>query len=76
MGHNVIFVVIAIMLVVGVIFAVIWWHLADVLFPGTAKKTGQKILPLGEDGSAKGPPPGAKVIRFDETPSASPKPPA
>lgn len=68
MGHNVIFLVIGVMLVVGVVFAVIWWQLADVLFPGTAKKTGQKILPLGDDEAPKGPPPGATVIRFDQPP--------
>lgn len=73
MGHNVIFVVIGVMLVIGVVFAVIWWQLADLLFPGTTKKTGQRILPLGDD-APKAPPPGAKVIRFDDAPSNNPSP--
>ena len=41
---GIILIVIAVMLVVGTLFAVIWWHMADILFPGTAKKTGQTIL--------------------------------
>ena len=65
MDRTVILVVIGVMLVVGVVFALIWWQMADVLFPGTTKKTGQRILGGGDD-QPKGPPPGAKVIRFDE----------
>jgi hypothetical protein len=69
MSHAVVFIVIGVMLVVGVIFAVIWWQMADVLFPGTARKTGQRIL----GGTPKaGPPPGAKVIRFDDAPASTP----
>jgi len=67
---GIILIVIAVMLVFGTIFAVIWWHMADVLFPGTAKKTGQTIL--GGKAKPHGPPPGATVIKsFDD----SPKPP-
>ena len=65
MGHGVILVVVAVMLVVGVVFALIWWQLADAVFPGATRKTGQRILPLGED-EPKVPPPGATVIRADE----------
>jgi hypothetical protein len=64
-NRTVILVVIGVMLVVGVVFALIWWQMADVLFPGTAKKTGQRILGGGDD-RPKGPPPGAKVIKFEE----------
>ena len=66
MSHSVIFIVIGIMLVVGVVFAVAWWQMADVLFPGTARKTGQTIL--GGKKKAEGPPPGATVIKdFDRS---------
>ena len=71
MGTNVVFLVIAIMLVVGVVFALAWWQMADVLFPGTARKTGQRIFGGRKDQS---PPPGATVIKgFDsqEPPSGS-----
>jgi hypothetical protein len=65
---TIVFIVIGVMLVVGTIAAVIWWHMADVLFPGTARKTGQRIL----GGRDKGPPavpPGATVVKgFDEPP--------
>jgi hypothetical protein len=70
-NHSVVYIVIGVMLVVGVVFAVVWWQLADVLFPGTTKKTGQRILPMRDD-QPKGPPPGAKVIRFDDGPQAKP----
>jgi hypothetical protein len=73
-SHNVIFIVIGLMLVFGVVFAIVWWQLADVLFPGASKKTGQKILPLGEDGR-KGPPPGSTVIRGFEPPDRPQSPP-
>jgi hypothetical protein len=35
--------VIAIVLIGGAIVAVVWWRMADKLFPGTAAKTGQDI---------------------------------
>lgn len=57
-------IVVAVMLIAGVFFALVWWQMADVVFPGAAKKTGQRIL--GKDADAKpGPPPGATVVRFD-----------
>ena len=68
MNHTIVFIVIGAMLVVGVVFALIWWQMADVLFPGTAEKTGQRIL--GGRDEPKGPPPGAKVIKFDDQPKA------
>ncbi len=43
-NSTIILVVIAIMLVVGVVSAMIWWHLADVMYPGTDAKTGQRIF--------------------------------
>jgi flagellar basal body-associated protein FliL len=59
--------VVVVMLTVGVIAALVWWQMADVLFPGTARKTGQQIFPAGK--KSAGPPPGAKVIRdFDSQP--------
>ena len=63
MGRSVIFIVIGVMLVVGVVFALIWWQMADVLFPGTARKTGQRILGKDKRGA---PPPQAKVIRSQD----------
>ena len=69
---GIIIIVIAVMLIVGTIFAMIWWHMADVLFPGTAKKTGQTILG-GKSGKPSTPPPGATVIKTFDDP---PKPPA
>jgi hypothetical protein len=62
---SIVFIVIGVVLVGGTIAAVIWWQLADVLFPGTARKTGQTIL--GGKKKPEGPPPGATVIKgFDE----------
>ena len=64
--HTALIVVIVVMLVVGTIAAVVWWQMADVLFPGTARKTGQTIL--GGKKKQEGPPPGATVIKgFDDT---------
>ena len=68
---GIILIVIAVMLVFGTIFAVIWWHMADVLFPGTAKKTGQTIL-RGRSDKPHTPHPGATVIKsFDDAPHAA-----
>jgi hypothetical protein len=68
---TIVFIVISIMLVVGVVFALAWWQMADVLFPGTARKTGQKILG-GRKGQA--PPTSATVIKgFGESDPAAPK---
>jgi hypothetical protein len=38
----VIFAVLAVVL--GSVIALVWWHLADYFFPGTAEKTGQRIF--------------------------------
>lgn len=43
-NSTIILVVIGIMLVVAVTAALIWWHLADIMYPGTDKKTGQRIF--------------------------------
>lgn len=40
----IILVAIGIMLFVGVVFATIWWHMADLVYPGTDEKTGQRIF--------------------------------
>jgi hypothetical protein len=64
MDRTVIVIVVIVMLVVGVVFALAWWQMADVLFPGTARKTGQKIL---GGGKPKPPPPPATVVKgFEE----------
>jgi hypothetical protein len=49
--------------VLGSIIALVWWHLADIIFPGTAEKTGQRIFRLSR--REKEPPPKARVIEFD-----------
>jgi len=68
--YTVVLVVIGIMLVVGVVFALAWWQMADVLFPGTARKTGQTIL----RGRKNQPPsPTATVVKgYDDNDPASP----
>lgn len=43
-GNVIIFIVIGIMLFVAVTAALIWWHLADIMYPGTDRKTGQRIF--------------------------------
>jgi flagellar basal body-associated protein FliL len=53
-----------IVVILGSIIALVWWHLADVVFPGTAEKTGQRIFRFGK--RAKEPPAKARVIEFDE----------
>ncbi|MBX3376119.1 MAG: hypothetical protein KF678_03850 [Phycisphaeraceae bacterium] len=40
----IILIAIVVMLTIGVLAALIWWHMADVLYPGTDKKTGQRIF--------------------------------
>ena len=40
----IIIIAIVVMLVIGITAALIWWHMADVLYPGTDKKTGQRIF--------------------------------
>jgi hypothetical protein len=52
-GLNIIVGVIALMLVIGTVFAVVWWRLAEVIYPGTDQKTGQRI------GRGRRRPPGA-----------------
>jgi hypothetical protein len=53
-----------IVVILGSIIALVWWHLADVIFPGTAEKTGQRIFRFGK--RAKEPPASPRVIEFDE----------
>ncbi|MFN0133640.1 MAG: hypothetical protein ACKVW3_14070 [Phycisphaerales bacterium] len=70
---GIIVVVVGVMLVAGVFFALVWWQMADVIFPGASKKTGQRILGRaeGKDGGpdgVKAPPPGARVVRFEDEP--------
>ncbi len=43
-NSTIILVVVGIMLFVAVTAALIWWHLADIMYPGTDKKTGQRIF--------------------------------
>lgn len=52
-----------IVLVLGSIIALVWWHLADVIFPGTSEKTGQRIFRLRK--KSKEQPRDAQVIDFD-----------
>lgn len=66
MDRTALFIVIAVMLVGGTVAAVAWWQLADYFFPGTARKTGQRILGR-DDPKPAGPPPSATIVRgFDE----------
>ena len=62
----------AIMLVVGSGAALIWWRLADSLFPGATQKTGQRI---GIAGKRQQPTAGT-VIRGFESSSGEPPAPA
>ena len=43
-NSTIILIVIGIMLFVAVTSALIWWHLADIMYPGTDRKTGQRIF--------------------------------
>lgn len=58
----IIFAVLAVVL--GSVIALVWWHLADVIFPGTAEKTGQRIFRIGRK-PPEAPPP-AKVVDFKD----------
>jgi hypothetical protein len=60
----------AIMLVVGSGAALIWWRLADSLFPGATQKTGQRIG-LGDKRPQR---PAGTVIRGFEPPPGPPRP--
>lgn len=62
----IIVIAIVVMLVVGVVAALIWWHMADVLYPGTDKKTGQRIFRQRKAAAAN---PNATVVKgFEEPP--------
>jgi hypothetical protein len=61
----------AIMLVVGSGAALIWWRLADSLFPGATEKTGQRIGPGGKRGR---PVSGTVIKGFESTPGEPPVP--
>ena len=66
MSAKVIIAVVLIMLVIGTLFAVAWWWLADFIFPGTSEKTGQRIIRARKGAPT---PPDAKVITdFDQPP--------
>lgn len=69
-GVTLLLVVAGIVLVLGTIAALVWWGLADAMFPGTTRKTGQAIF---RRKSRRAPPADAVVVRFDEnTPPGSP----
>jgi hypothetical protein len=55
---NVALAVIAIVVIGGAIVAIVWWRLADRLFPGAAAKTGQDVPRPRPDHKA-----GATVIK-------------
>jgi hypothetical protein len=59
---NVILITAGIMVVLGSVVALIWWRLADSMFPGASRKTGQQIRLGRAGGNAKGAE-GARVIR-------------
>ena len=65
-GHsNIIIGMVVLVLVMGTVFALVWWRLADVIYPGTDRKTGQRIGRGKRRRSAAAP--GAKVVTgFDE----------
>jgi hypothetical protein len=58
---KIILITAAIMLVLGSVAALIWWRLADALFPGASEKTGQKI---GPPGRRQRPPTGTVISDF------------
>jgi hypothetical protein len=62
-GGVVLIIVAGVVLVLGTVAALAWWALADVLFPGTARKTGQSILRRKRRGE---PPADAVVVRMDD----------
>lgn len=63
----IILIAVVVMLVIGITAALIWWQMADVLYPGTDKKTGQRIFGKG-GGTAH---PNATVVKGFEEPPAS-----
>jgi hypothetical protein len=71
-GLTILLVVTGIVLVLGTVAALVWWALADAMFPGTSRKTGQAIFRR----KGKAPPRDAVVVRFDEPPAPGPTPPA
>ena len=67
---NIIIGMVVIVLVMGTVFALVWWRLADVIYPGVDEKTGQRIgrRKRRREGAA----PGAKVVTgFEERPRDS-----
>jgi hypothetical protein len=70
-GLTLLLVVTGIVLVLGTVAALVWWTMADWMFPGTSRKTGQAILrKLGK--REKPPAEKAVVVRFDEPPDSPP----
>jgi hypothetical protein len=62
----IILIAIVVFLAIAVTAALIWWHMADVLYPGTDKKTGQRIF--GKGGVSANP--NATVVKgFEEPPN-------
>ena len=65
-GLSIIVGVIVLMLVIGTVFAVVWWRLAEVIYPGTDEKTGQRIG-RGQRRPRRTTAPDAKVVTgFDD----------
>jgi hypothetical protein len=63
----IIVIAVVVMLAIGITAALIWWHMADVLYPGTDKKTGQRIF--GKGGVRSRANPNATVVKgFEEPP--------
>ena len=66
-GIGILLGAIVFMLVIGTVFALVWWGTADLLFPGVAQKTGQRLFkkkrkPVRDD---------AVVVKgFDQSPGA------
>ena len=67
----IILIAIVVMLTIAVVAALIWWHMADVLYPGTDKKTGQRIFGKGGmGGGGASANPNATVVKGFEEPPA------
>lgn len=67
MDHAIMIVTITVMVICGAIICVVWWKWADKLYPGTDKKTGQKIELFKAREGPKGPPP--RVIKAFDRPA-------
>ena len=73
MQAGVIIIVAVVVLIVGTVIAVVWWRLADRLFPGASDRTGQHIrLSKGSQPPRHA---GAEVIKDFDDPHAKRSPP-